>query len=243
MKMKTDQLLTVNFGGHALQIFHRTGMGNLTELWAIGNGYRVERGLEPLDLTDWMRRPQTEEFVRVVEFNLGIENTDDSKYGHSPQLEFIENPNKKNGRVPTVKSKLIMTKKGRYGGTWAHLYILLDAATYLDAQLKFEVYDTFITNKLLEWRDRSGSEFLTLNVTIDACIEGRYIKSGDERQTLYIKVANAIRAKVNPEGDSWNTATHEQLEQRTNHEKMLIQLLKMGMVKDEDHLIEIIGKL
>jgi len=66
--MKTNQMLTVNFGGHSMSIEHKTGMGNLTELWGIGNAYRAQRGLEPLDLKNWLRRPQTEEFVRVVEY-------------------------------------------------------------------------------------------------------------------------------------------------------------------------------
>lgn len=240
MKMKTDQLLTVNVGGHALQIYHLTGMGNLTELWAIGNAYRVERGLEPLDLRHWMRRPQTEEFVRLVEQELKIENKDDSKCAESAQMEFIENPNKKDGCVPTVKSKLIKTKKGRYGGTWAHLYILLDAAMYLDAKLRLEMIKLFINNKLLEWRDSSGDEFKSLNVEIDADLPGL---EGKDKTEVYIRCAIAIKRKISPVGNDWNQATTEQLEQRTNYEKTLIQFLKMGMVKDEDHLLEIIGKL
>ena len=53
--MKTNQMLTVNFGGHSMSIEHKTGMGNLTELWGIGNAYRAQRGLEPLDyLNGWL---------------------------------------------------------------------------------------------------------------------------------------------------------------------------------------------
>ena len=131
--MKTNQMLTVNFGGHSMSIEHKTGMGNLTELWGIGNAYRAQRGLEPLDLKNWLRRPQTEEFVRVVENRLAI----------SRDIEVIENPKKKDGHVATIKSPLINSNRGRYGGTYAHWYIMLDAALYLASnELKLSIFDT-----------------------------------------------------------------------------------------------------
>jgi len=233
-------MMTVNFGGHKMQIEHKTGMGNLTELWAIGNAYRQQRGIEPLDLDLWMRRPQTEEFVRVVEYNLNIENKDDSKHCESQKLEFVS---KNKGRVDKVKSPLIKTKRGRYGGTWANLYLLIDAATYLDAQFKFEVYETFITNKLLEWRDHSGNEFIALNLALDAYIPGRDKVEGDNRKWLYINVAKKIKEKILQEGEDWNNATPEQLELRTKYERELISFLRMELVRDEQHLFELINKL
>ena len=241
--MKTNQMLTVSLDGYEFNIEHKTGIGNLTQLWAIGNAYRERRGLEPLNLENWLRRPQTEEFVRVVEYDLGIENTDDSKSVDSTELEFIENPKNKNGQVPTVKSPLIKTKRGRYGGTWAHLYILLDAAMHLDAKLRLEMIKLFIESKLLEWRDHSGNEFIALNLALDAYIPGRDKVEGDNRKWLYINVAKKIKEKILQEGEDWNNATPEQLELRTKYERELISFLRMELVRDEQHLFELINKL
>ena len=62
-------MMTVNFGGHKMQIEHKTGMGNLTELWAIGNAYRERRGNPPLNLEHWLRRPQTVESLWIPAVN------------------------------------------------------------------------------------------------------------------------------------------------------------------------------
>jgi hypothetical protein len=238
--MKTNKMMTVNFGGHTMGIEHLTGIGNLTELWAIGNAYREKRGLAPLDLNNWLRRPQTDEFVRVIEYNLNLDNTGDSKCVDSTYLEVIENTKKSRGQVATLKSPLIVTKKGRYGGTWAHLYLLIDAATYLDAQFKFEVYETFITHKLLEWRDSSGDNFKSLNLAIDAYLPER---EGKDNKGVYIQIALAIKRKILPDGDDWNTATPAQLEKRTQIEQHLITILRIGLIRDYAHMKEVVAKL
>ncbi len=44
---------------------------------------------------------------------------------------------------------VIKTKRGKGGGTWGHLYIMLDLATQLDANFKVLVFETFINPKYL----------------------------------------------------------------------------------------------
>ena len=73
----------------------------------------------------------------------------------------------------TIESPLITTKRGKGGGTWAHLYILLDAAARLDPQFKHKMYKTFVEGKLLQWRDDGGDEFINLNIAIDAYLPER----------------------------------------------------------------------
>jgi hypothetical protein len=60
----------------------------------------------------------------------------------------------------------LRTARGKSGGIKAHLYILLDAAAYLSADLKLEMYKKFVEGKLLEWRDRSGDNFIELNASL-----------------------------------------------------------------------------
>ena len=221
--------MKINIGSHEVDFDSDTQMGDLTQIFGIGNAYRNQRGNKSLSITEWLRDPQTIEFICVVEHELGLSTQDDSR-------DLSDTTN-------TIKSPLIKTKKGRYGGTWAHLYLLIDAATYLDAQFKFEVYDTFITNKLLEWRDKSGNEFISLNITMDTYLPDRDLVDAEKRKWLYINVATAIKNKVKPNDDSWNTASHEQLAQRADYEKRLIDILKMGFIKDEAGLMDVISKL
>jgi hypothetical protein len=78
---------------------------------------------------------------------------------------------------------------------------------------------------------------------MDTYLPDRDLVDAEKRKWLYINVATAIKNKVKPNDDSWNTASHEQLAQRADYEKRLIDLLKMGVVKDENHLLEMISKL
>ena len=116
--MQTNQTMTVHFGHHAFNIEHLTKMGNLTQLWAIGNGYRKAKGLKERKLEHYLTMPETLELVRAIEMDMGI--------------DVNHNKTTKKGRVDTIKSPLVITKRGRYGCTFAHVEILMDAAKRLD---------------------------------------------------------------------------------------------------------------
>jgi hypothetical protein len=47
----------------------RLFLGSLTEVWKIGNAYRTQRGLPELDLSNWLRSPETLEYVKVEVVN------------------------------------------------------------------------------------------------------------------------------------------------------------------------------
>jgi hypothetical protein len=229
--MKSNQLMLVNIGGAQFPIEHKTMLGSLTDIWAIGNSFRESKGLNPLRLDDFLRSSTTHEFVTALEIDLGIKIPE---YGNLPD-------SKKSGRGASIASELIKSKRGKNGGTWAHLYILLEAAARLDANLRLTMYKTFIAGKLLEWRDSSGDEFLNLNDAIDAYLPER---EGKESNTgIYINCAKLIKEKVSPDGDSWNTASHAQLKLRTEIEKKLVGFLELGFIRNYEHLKEIIIKI
>lgn len=155
--MKTNQLMQVAIAEHVLPIEHKTMMGSLTDVWKIGNAYRTKRGLPELDLSNWLRSPETLEYVRVVEQDLNVKCVD------STPLEI-----RKSALVKNLTSPLITTKRGKGGGTWAHLYILLDAAARLDPNFKHQMYKTFVEGRILQWREDGGDEFSNLDK--DTCI-------------------------------------------------------------------------
>lgn len=237
--MKTNQLMQVKIGSHILPIEHKTMMGSLTDVWRIGNAYRLQRGNKELDLNNFLRSYETLEFIEALEEKLGVENSRPPKCVTTTHLEVIDS-NGVSGAVPTIKSELIRTKRGKGGGTWAHLYILLDAAARLDAHFRLEMYQTFVESKILQWRDDSGDQFIGLNAAIDAYLPGR---SGKDNQGIYINVAKMLKAKIAPDGDNWNTASYLQLKRRADLETALINLLQLGVVRDWEHLKELIGKV
>ena len=221
--------MRVTIGEHTLPIGHKNMMGSLTEVWKIGNAYRAQRGLPELDLSNWLRSPETLEYVKVVEDDLNfksVASTDLSSRGTT--------------LAKTIESPLITTKRGKGGGTWAHLYILLDAAARLDPQFKHKMYKTFVEGKLLQWRDDGGDEFINLNIAIDAYLPER---DGMDNVNVFIYVAKQLKAKILSPYDTWNTASLPQLEKRARLEKDLCNYLRLGMIRNYDHLKEVIAKI
>jgi hypothetical protein len=150
-------------------------------------------------------------------------------------LEFIEE-GKKRG-----KTCVHVSGKGPSSRTWASVELMMHAARYLDTAFHLEVIDLFITNKILEYRDSGGDKFKALNVTIDRCLPGREDK--DSNKGIYMHVAKLIREKCGLGDRSWNAATADELRMRDDCENRIADWLDMGLVRDWDHLKELIEKL
>ena len=219
--------MNLQFDDKTLAVEHKTKMGSLTELWAIGNSIRESKGLNQLDMKNYLRSPETLELVQAIKRKYGIES------------KSVESTHLKSGMVDTIQSQLIQTKRGRYGGgTWAHLYILLDAAARMDADFKVRMFDILVEGKLLEWRDDSGDSFKALNVVLDLTVVK---ETGSRPETwVYQTVAKAIKDNVKPTGGDWNTATYNELKRRNEIENQLMTILKLGFIKSFEQLLQTI---
>lgn len=225
--MKSNQLMQVMVGDYSQEIEHKTMMGNLNSLWDYGNGLRSKKNLRPLEMKSWLQSVQTVELLGALE----------KKYNGSNRPIIEKSP----GRYAVEgASNFIKTKRGKSGGTWVHLMLLLDAAAWLDADFKLEMYECFINNKILQWREDSGDCFIALNAAIDAYLPGR---DGKDNKGIFIQCAIKLKEKLKPENDNWNTASYPKLEARAKIESDLVKFLSLGMVRDYDHLKELIDKL
>lgn len=130
--------------------------------------------------------------------------------------------------------------RGSKGGTWACLQMMIFAAEYLSPRFHLEVIDAFINNKILEWRDVSGDEFKALNIAIDNYLPKREEKSN---KGIYINVARMLLKKVNQDLKSWNDASADELRDRASIENKLVTTLQLGLIKDWEHMKEIIEKI
>lgn len=233
--MKTNQLMSVRIGDHELPIEHKTQMGSLKQLWDIGNSYRIKKGLTPMKLESYKLSEDLREFCYSVEMKLFGE----TEIKHWKDSEII------GGRAPNLanESRIITTKRGKsIGGTWAHLYILIDAATKLDTDFRADVFEVFIEGKILQHRDESGDAYKAMNIALDLAIEE---VDRATRVARYRTLANTIADAVGiPEGDKrWNQATYEQLEKRTKLESSVTMVLRNNLIKDFEHLLDTIPNL
>ena len=173
--MKTNQMMEVNIGGFTLPIGHKTQMGSLNTLWSYSNGLRKAKGLNELQLDNYLRSPGTIEFLLAVEkrYGTGISKCVESTYLEEPmntgdsdlstkQSLTIEY-DRKTGYAKIIGGKLsiIKTKRGKYGGTWAHLQVLTHAAGKLNADFLVEIIHVFLNDKILGWRDIGGDNYLS----------------------------------------------------------------------------------
>lgn len=254
--MQTNQTMTVTIGHNVFSIDHKTMMGSLNQFWDCGNTYRIEKGLPAKHLDHWMRSPELAEYVAVLEREFKPMIIRDYENNESDQILNTRNPRIiKNGALTESLAKtspLFVTKRGKGGGTWAHLYILLDAATCLDPDFKFQVYRTFVEGKLLQHRDESGDRYKPFNMAIDQLPD----RVGKDNKWIYINAANLLAERIGlpavsemPVDDKgnrlnrWNAATAHQLSDRADAEKLLTNYVQMGFVRDWEHLKELITKV
>ncbi len=227
--------MMVQIGDHRFAIEHKTMIGSLNQFWDIGNAYRIKKGLTPKHLDNWLRSQETVEFVQALERDLKCVNLTD-----------LEIPLKKNkiGKTIGFKSPLIKTKRGQGGGTWAHLYILLDAATHLDADFKVMVYKSFVEGNILKNRDDAGNNYLPMNRAICKILD----KSGEDARPYIIEIAKILADKIGvlkpATGDNrWNYANAEQLQARSTIEQKMTDFVNLGLVKDYSHFKELLEKV
>lgn len=141
-----------------------------------------------------------------------------------------------------VGAPALVATRGRNGTTQVHLRVLLDAAMYLDAAFKDEVITAFVDNQVLRWRDLSGDAFLDVNAAL--ALHAENVLGKPAHKGHYIQLAKSIREKLLPPDHlGWNYASAEQLQQRTHVEQTLVKLLELGVVRDWEHLKELIEKV
>lgn len=116
-------------------------------------------------------------------------------------LEFIE---ELHNSMPG--EKIIVSKKGKGGGTWVHPLLFIDIALALDPKLKIGVY-SWLHDELIKYRNDSGSSY---NKMVGA-LYNRYENKSDFRNQI-ILLANYIKEKCNV--DDWNSATEDKLKLR-----------------------------
>ena len=238
--MKTDQKMVVQLGEATVNIHHKTMIGSLNDILTIGNSFRLKKGQRKLKMDEYLSRESTWELVQATERRVYKDNTENlgiikfkDFQRHNGQLEYSK-------LIP--KFKVIKTKRGKGGGTWGHLYIMLDLATILDADFKVLVFETFVKSKILEWRDMGGDNYILLNKAIDTLAD----RKGKNNHGVYIQIAKQFRQQlelINTKGYNVKEAITEIQQKRANWEDKLVYSIEMGFVTSYKQLKEVVIKL
>jgi hypothetical protein len=243
--MVTNQMMSVQIGkDHTVKIGHLTQVGKLNDVLLIGNSYRVKRGLRAVELKEWLRLESTWEYIVVR--SASKENPDIFNCAVTPQLDFTLTKDQHNkvdfSSMMKKYSNVIYSKRGKYGGTWADLRVMLDLATYLDPVLKLEMYEIFITHKLLQWRDIGGDNFKEFNKVIDTLPD----RVGLNNRSKYIEMSKVFRKKLDIlDTKGYNEKEHNALIQQKRAEWLdkLTFSINLGFVQNYEQLKSTVEKL
>ncbi len=241
-----NQMMTVKIGQYgSVNIGHKTKIGKAQDIMAIYGLIAEQKGLESKTLHQILR---SQEFWRYVAATSNLmKNKEYSNSDAASELESLSNFNELEkyldlyGKVnykELIKQfpDLIQSKKGRYGGTWMHVNLLLKLASILDPDLEALIYDTFVTGKILQLRDDGGESFKALNVAID-----NYLPTSGgvgNNKHMYCKAAEKIRKVVGLDKQVlWNNATTEQLAHRDKLLTNTVMFLERGFLQTEQDLL------
>jgi len=221
--MKTDQLMTISLMGGEIHIYHNTAMGNLSELFRLGNTQRMIEGKTPINQSQFLKQERTLEFISVISNETGLSKD-----------EIV----KKKGR-------------GKNSKFYAQLHLLIFCAEALSPLFHYKVIDLFVSNKILTIRDMGGDDFKDLNALIDKKIPDRVNKNNMGLYIYTAKVLkNKIFPDVDLSNytginNIWNSnyATSEALRKRDDYEKKMMILLEMNVVESWEHFKSFLDRL
>lgn len=206
--------MSIDFFGNVVRAQTDGNRFCLNDLFVAGNALRLSEGKAALQMASFLRAKGTEEYIEAAAEEWNI-----------PKDSLI----KREGR-------------GNLTRTYVHASIALLAAESMSPRFHAHIHRVFIEGKLLEFRERGGTEFKSLNASIDQYLPGR---DGMDNKGVYIQIAKALRTRVLGTEDAagWNAASVAQTHERYEVENKLCDLLRLGLVRDYDHLKELVTKI
>lgn len=142
-----------------------------------------------------------------------------------------------------VDAFIVREGRGNQTRTFVHASVALLAAESMSPRFHAHVHRVFIEGKLLEFRERGGTEFKSLNVAIDNYLPERENK---DNRGVFINVAKVFRARilgVDAKTEDWNHASVEQTHLRYEWENKLCDMLRLGVVQNYEHLKTLINRM
>ncbi len=127
---------------------------------------------------------------------------------------------------------VIITSRGKGGGTWMHPKLFIDFAMWISVEFKSVVID-YVLDGLIQSRHNAGDYYNEMTATI----LNRYVEYYGHKPnpTIYIIEANNIKDLVGVKDLERNEMTQKQLDNITVLQKYNSNLIKKGVGKDSRH--------
>lgn len=207
--------VSVEFFGTVVRAQTNGNLICLNDMFIAGNALRLSEGKPALQMNAFLNSKGLADYIEAASHEWGL-STD----------KFIT----KEGR-------------GKNTRTYVHVSIAMLAAESMSARFHAHVHRVFIEGKLLEFRERGGTEFKNLNAAIELYLPDRL---GKDNKGVFINVAKLIRERIlgsEAKTEDWNVASVAQTHLRYEWENKLCDMLRLGVVRDYDHIKQLIHKL
>jgi hypothetical protein len=211
----SNYTLSVDFFGNTVRAETEGSLISLNDLINAGNAWRLSKGLAAYQMHAFLNSRALKDYIQAA-----------SDVWEIDRENFI-----------------VKRGKGKSTRTMVHIAIAVLAAEQISPWFHATVHKTFIEGKLLEFRELGGTEFKELNAAVDSYLPCR---DGKNNKGIYINAAKMIREKIigkGAEAGCWDTARVAQIHDRYRVENQLVSLLKLGLVKDWEHMKELIPKI
>ena len=206
-------LMNVDLFGNAVACDTDGNMVNLNQLANAGNAWRLSKGLAIYQLGAFLSSAGLQEYITAAAGVWGLE----------------------------PEAFLRKAGKGKTSRTMGHISVALLLGEQMSPVLHATIHKVFIEGKLLEFREYGSTEFKNVNIELDKCMvawEGRHAHKGH-----FVQMATLLRKRLLNDGQDWNTASVAQTHRRWEAEQTLVKLLQLGVVRDWEHLKELIEKV
>ena len=207
--------VSVQFFGNVVRAQTAGNRICLNDMFIAGNAVRLSEGKPALQMASFLNSKTLNEYIEAAAHEWNID-----------KAQFIA----KEGR-------------GKNTRTYVHVSVAMLAAEFMSARFHAHVHRVFIEGKLLEFRERGGTEFKNLNAAIDLYLPDRI---GKDNKGIYINIAKTIRERIlgsEAKTEDWNVASVAQTHLRYEWENKLCDMLRLGVVRDYDHIKQLIHKL
>ena len=185
-------------------IFQRTEDG-MFNATSLLSQWNKKRGLSRgKEVNDFLKIDKTKEFIAEVELR--------------------ENHN---------TNKIVLSKKGKNGGTWLHPLVFIDFAMWLNPSFKYDVLK-FVYDKLIKQRHDAGDNYISLSAS------GQKLKGYDYREVA-IALQWIVFGKKGKE--LRQSATQDQLKELNDLQTKLSFAIDMGYITSYQQLISELRKL
>lgn len=176
--MKTAVIMERDLYGSVIRQNSKSQMFNGNDLLKVCNESRKLRGLSEKQIGNYMVNDSTKELIDTLCIQENI-----------------------------AESDAVLTKRGKYGGTWMHPVVMIDFAMWLSPEIKVRILG-WVIDGLINARDESGESFKSAMSSLS-----RSFPLEADKPNFYHAVARQIAeaCRVGSDKDKWQRASERQL--------------------------------